>query len=566
MSTPTLWAPNAREVQLELDGALYTCRRRGEHWTSPVELVPGQRYRFVVDGAAMPDPRSRSQPEGVHAATEVVAPLRRVSAGVETTMERSVIYELHVGTFSAEGTFLGAVAHLDHLVQLGVTHVELMPVAAFDGRFGWGYDGVDLFAPHPSYGSLAELAALVDACHRRGLSVLTDVVLNHLGPSGNYLALAGPYFTDRYRTPWGDAMNLDGPGADGVRSLLVDAALHWLEDVGVDGLRLDAVHALFDQSATHLLEQLADAVRSLERRTGRRLLLIAESDRNDPRIVADGPVGPGLDAVWSDDLHHCLHVALTGERHGYYEDYRPEDLGEVLRSGVLYQGRWSPHRGRTVGRSHRGVPSESLVVALQNHDQVGNRAAGERLHHLVGVDRCLAAASLVLLSPYSVLLFQGEEFAASAPFPYFSDHEGTLGDAVRAGRRREFAAFGWQEHQIADPQDPATYRRARLDWDEAAATSGPHAEALAWYRTLVGLRAELTALGSVTLPAQDRHTTLRGSVVSTSLGDLSIVANLGSEAASAPACSGEVLVERGEIVGSAAALSLGPGAVRVLHR
>jgi maltooligosyltrehalose trehalohydrolase len=502
---PWLWAPGATTVQLELPGTpdrTFACRRQGEHWVAPEPLDVGQPYRFVVDGTAVPDPRSRAQPDGVHGASVwvPVGPRRLGSTTADTApMARSTTYELHVGTFSPAGTFVGAIEHLDHLVELGVTHVELMPVAAFDGRHGWGYDGVDLFAPHPRYGTEAELRKLVEQCHARGLSVLVDVVLNHLGPSGNHLAVSGPYFTDRYRTPWGDALNLDGPGADGVRRFLLDAAAHWLEDLDVDGLRLDAVHELVDSSAVHLLEELAVEVDRIARRSGRPRLLVAESDRNDPRLVAAAPFGPGLDALWSDDLHHCLHVELTSEHDGYYQDVQPGDLAAVLARAQLHEGRWSPNRRRSVGRSVAGTTSERFVVALQNHDQVGNRAGGERLHHLVGVDRVAAAAALVVLSPFSLLVFQGEEWAASTPFPYFSDHEGALGEAVRRGRRAEFAAFGWPEDQVLDPQDPSTFAAAVLRWEEL--DDEPHRSMLDWYRSLLRLRATHPALGPVALPA-----------------------------------------------------------------
>ncbi len=563
---PWLWAPDARTVRVEIDGALQQCRRDGEHWVASDPMDPGARYRFEVDGTLVPDPRSRSQPDGVHAASEWVPPGPVAShvAAPATTLERSVTYELHVGTFSAEGTFLGAIDHLDHLVALGVTHVELMPVAAFDGRFGWGYDGVDLFAPHPAYGTETDLHAVVAACHERGLAVLIDVVLNHLGPAGNYLASSGPYFTDHYRTPWGDAVNLDGRGADGVRRYLLDAAQHWLVDLDADGLRLDAVHALFDTSAVTLLEQLGAEVAEIGRSTGRRRVLVAESDRNDPRIVAPAPGGTGLDAVWSDDLHHCLHVELTGERLGYYEDVRDGDLSVALTEGPTHQGRWSPHRRRTVGRSVRGTSSERLVVSLQNHDQVGNRASGERLHHLVGVDRTAAAAALVLLSPFSAMVFQGEEWAASSPFPYMSDHAGALGDAIRRGRRSEFAAFGWAAEDVADPQDPDTFARAKLRWDEI--TSSPHREVLEWYRSLIRLRASHDDLGPTELPAP-HDVTQEGPIVQADRGALTVLANLGADVArTSRSPRGDLVLRRGEVDGDGRGLRLGPGATAVLRR
>ncbi len=567
---PYLWAPDARVVEVEVvgtdgDGQRVRCERAGERWTAPGDWPDGTRYRFVVDGRAVPDPRSRSQPDGVHGASEWLAPVRPAPwapDGGPPSLERAVVYELHVGTFSAEGTFLGAIRHLDHLVDLGVTHVELMPIAAYDGDVGWGYDGVDLFAPHPRYGTPSDLRALVSACHERGLAVLIDIVLNHLGPSGNFLAVSGPYFTDRYSTPWGAALNLDGPGSDGVRRFLVDVALHWLEEVDADGLRLDAVHALFDTSAVPFLEQLADEVSALGERTGRPRTLVAESDRCDPRILSAPPVGPGLDAVWSDDLHHCLHVALTGERSGYYEDVGPDDLELALTVAQTYQGRYSPHRCRTVGRPVDGTCSDGFVVALQNHDQVGNRAAGERLHHLVGVDRTAAAAALVLLSPFAVLLFQGEEWAATTPFPYFSDHDGELGEAIRRGRVAEFAAFGWPPERIADPQDRRTFDAAILDWDELH--DEEHAAVRSWYRSLIALRRSHPALGARSQPGDD-EAERSGSLVSVRRRTLRLLVNLGgsSERWSAP-LDGDLLLERGSVARSRAGVELGPGAVLVL--
>lgn len=564
---PFLWAPAASEVDVEVDGVRRRCELVDERWIAPGDWRDGARYRFVVDGRAVPDPRSRSQPDGVHGASEWRAPVRPVpwSPGEQLpSMDRAVIYELHVGSFSEQGTFLGAIERLDHLVELGVTFVELMPVAAFDGRVGWGYDGVALFAPHHPYGTLDDLRRLIAACHERGLGVLVDVVLNHLGPSGNYLAVAGPYFTHRYSTPWGDALNLDGPDADGVRRFLIDVALHWLEEVDADGLRLDAVHALFDTSAVPLLELLADEVRRLGERTGRPRVLVAESDRNDPRLVQAPPVGTGLDAVWSDDLHHCLHVELTGEHLGYYEDVGPDDLQLALTRAQTYQGRYSLHRRRTVGRSADGVPSDHFVVSLQNHDQIGNRAAGDRLHHLVGVDRTAAAAALVLLSPFAVLLFQGEEWATSSPFPYFSDHEGELGEAIRRGRLREFAAFGWPPELVADPQSPATAAAATLAWDELG--DDPHAAMLDWYRALIELRRTHPDLGARVLPDDDVVERF-GSLVAVRRGALHVLVNLGEASARWDGGSaGRVLLERGDVVRDPNGVALGPGAVVVAER
>ncbi len=562
---PWLWAPSADRVELDLDGTTVACRRDGERWISPRPLPTGTRYRFVVDGAVVPDPRSIARPAGVHGPSVWVDPPRPTAAGPLATLDRAVIYELHVGTFSSTGTFRGAVDHLDHLVDLGVTHVELMPVAAFDGQVGWGYDGVAPFATHPEYGTADDLAILVDECHGRGLQVLLDVVFNHLGPSGNHLGATAPYFTDRYRTPWGDAVNLDGEWSDGVRRFFCDVALFWLDDVGIDGLRLDAVHALFDTSAYTFLEQLADEVRALGERSGRPRLLIAESDRGDPRVVAGAPVGPGLDAVWSDDLHHALHVALTGEHDGYYADVEPGDLELALTVAQTHQHRYSPNRRRHVGRDVTGTRSSAFVVSLQNHDQVGNRAGGERIHHLVGTDRSAAAAALVLLSPFTVMVFQGEEWAASSPFPYFADHQGELGEAVRRGRIAEFAAFGWDATEVADPQDRATFERARLDWGELGRVS--HAEMLAWYRSLIELRRTHPDLSPRRIPVVEHRSERRGDVVRVDRGALSVVCNLGSDdSRRVQLPDGQVLLRRGELRPDRGGARLASGAVVVVDR
>jgi maltooligosyltrehalose trehalohydrolase len=375
-----------------------------------------------------------------------------------------------------------------------VTHVELMPVASFPGTHGWGYDGVALFAPFAPYGGPLGLKRFVDACHRRGLAVLLDVVYNHLGPSGNYLERFGPYFTDHYRTPWGRAVNFDGAGSDEVRRFVVDNATSWLRDYHVDGLRLDAVHAIHDESATHVLEELAAEVRALEGRVGRHLVLIAESDRNDPRLLrAVEAGGYGLDAQWNDDFHHALQAALTGERHGYYADFGTlADVARAMERAYVYEGRHSAHRGRRHGRPAHGLEGDRFVVFAQNHDQVGNRARGERLAHLVSPGRARIAATLLLASPYVPLLFQGEEWAASAPFQYFTAHdEPELARAVSEGRRREFAAFGWGEG-VPDPQAEETFLRSKLDWSELERS--PHAGMLAWYRELIRLRRSLPDL------------------------------------------------------------------------
>jgi maltooligosyltrehalose trehalohydrolase len=465
---------------------------RDDHgWWHPAAEHRGA-YRFVVDGDALADPRSPWQPAGTFGPSHTVDhEAFRWSDAVwhGRPLAASVLYELHVGTFSEAGTFEGAIEHLDHLVELGVNAVELLPVAEFPGRRGWGYDGVLLYAPHHAYGGPDGLKQLVDACHRRGLAVLLDVVYNHLGPSGNHLARFGPYFTDRYRTPWGDAVNLDGDGSDEVRRFLIDNALGWLEHYHVDGLRIDAVHAFADRSAVHVLEELAGAVGGLGARLGRQLWLIAESDLNDPRLVRPPEAGGfGLDASWSDDFHHALHVAFTGEQEGYYQAYRGlGDVAVALERVYVHDGRYDPGRGRRHGRPVGDLSRHRFLGYAQNHDQVGNRATGDRLSQLLEPEALAAVAALVLTAPFVPMLFQGEEWAASTPFQYFTDHsEQDLGAAVREGRRREFAAFGWAPEDVPDPQDPATFERSRLRWDEAA--TPPHDEMLTWYRQLVRLR------------------------------------------------------------------------------
>ncbi|HYH47976.1 MAG TPA: malto-oligosyltrehalose trehalohydrolase, partial [Acidimicrobiia bacterium] len=407
----------------------------------------------------------------------------------------ALIYEAHVGTFTPEGTFEAAIDRLPHLVDLGVTHLELLPVVEFPGERGWGYDGVDLFAPHHAYGGPDGLKRLVDACHGAGMGVIIDVVYNHLGPDGNYLGAYGPYFTDRYGTPWGDAVNYDDAGSDEVRDFVCDNACHWLEHYHADGLRLDAVHAIFDTSAVHILEEMAQRVATLQARLGQRKFLIAESDLNDPKLVrAPEAGGFGLDAAWSDDFHHALHSALTGETAGYYEDFGGlVPLGRALERGYVYAGDHSPHRNRRHGRPLTGVPASRLLGYLQNHDQVGNRAAGERSSALMSTGRLQIAAALVLLGPFVPMLFQGEEWGASTPFQYFTDHiDEELGRLVSEGRRREFGAFGWKPEDVPDPQDRATFERSILEWAEL--DKEPHAGLLDWHKRLITLRRQIPAL------------------------------------------------------------------------
>lgn len=494
----SVWAPRAKSVDLLLDERRIPLAPAAQgYWQADVPAHAGQDYKYSLDGApGLPDPRSRWQPAGVHGASQVLearvadAPIRKRSGFRALSLNQAIIYELHVGTFTPEGTYAAAQMKLPYLCELGVTHVELMPLATFPGYRGWGYDGVDLFAPFPAYGTPAELAAFVRACHACGLAVLLDVVYNHLGPDGNYLASYGPYFTDRYRTGWGAAINYDGPQSDEVRRFVIDNALMWLKDYEMDGLRLDAVHAIYSFEAVHLLEDLSHAVRTLSQELGRPLALIAESDLNDPRLVH--PVargGYGLDAQWTDDFHHALHRYFTGETDGYYADFHGlRDVATALRDGYVYQGRYSVHRGRRHGRAPAGVEPQQLIVSAQNHDQIGNRAQGERLSGLLEMGALKTVAALTLLSPFVPLLFQGEEWGASTPFLYFTDHQDpALGKLVAEGRSKEFSAFRWQG-AVPNPQDLSTFERSKLDWSELAMAR--HAELFEWHRRLIRLRKD----------------------------------------------------------------------------
>ena len=537
--TLSVWAPDAARVDLVLtSGPVSMQPAESGWWTSPAPVPAGSDYRFSIDGGdPLPDPRSPWQPAGVQGASRVLDhdTFAWTDSGWQAPpLASGVVYELHVGTFTTEGTFEAAIPRLDHLKRLGVTHVELMPVNEFPGTRGWGYDGVDLFAPHHAYGGPEGLKRLVDACHAHGLAVLLDVVYNHLGPTGNYLARFGPYFTSRHATPWGDAVNLDGPGSDGVRRFLCDNALMWLRDYHADGLRLDAVHALIDTSSTHILEQLAAEVDALEATLGRHLVLVAETDQNDPRLVRGRESGGyGIDAQWSDDFHHALHVALTGERRGYYEDFEAlRHLAEALEHAFVYRGAYSPHRKRAHGRSPEGLPAARFVHCMQNHDQVGNRAQGERSSHLMSVGRLKIAAALVLMPPYVPLLFQGEEWGTTAPFQYFTEHEDPdLARAVSEGRRREFAAFGWQPEDVPDPQAPETFVRSRLDWTEMARE--PHASLLAWHRDLITFRRRRAAVGTGDERPRAGYDDKAG-WLTVSFGDRTLVCNLGPRAQHVP--------------------------------
>jgi maltooligosyltrehalose trehalohydrolase len=500
----SVWAPYAKRasvVILESDGARAHPLEPnpGAVFTALVPDVPaGTDYFYRLDDERdRPDPVSRHQARGVHGPSRVVDPQAfswSDAAWRGPEAAELIIYELHVGAFTAAGTFAALIERLPYLSELGVTAIELMPVGEFPGRRNWGYDGVFPYAPHSGYGGPEGLRRLVDAAHAGGLAVLLDVVYNHLGPAGNYLAEFGPYFTDRYPTPWGKAINYDGPDSDEVRRYFIDNALYWISEFHIDGLRLDAVQAIFDFSARHILDELADAVQTHARRLGRRALVIAESDLDDPRIVRPRELGGfGLDAMWSDDFHHAIHALLTGERGGYYSDFGAAPLVvKALRDRFVLDGRYSRHHRRRHGAPAGGIPADRFVICIQNHDQVGNRAGGERLSRLVALEPLKLAAALLLLAPYVPLLFMGEEYGERRPFLYFVDHEDpALASAVWEGRRRELARFDSRE-PTPDPGSLDTFLRSRIDPNQAGGP--PHRELSRLYHELIRARRAEPAL------------------------------------------------------------------------
>ncbi|HEX5188576.1 MAG TPA: malto-oligosyltrehalose trehalohydrolase [Streptosporangiaceae bacterium] len=544
-----VWAPRPGRVDLVTDRRRLPMRRgAGGWWLAEVaDAGPGSVYGFSLDGGpARPDPRSSCQPDGVCGLSRLIdhETFRWTDAGWRgLALPGAVLYECHVGTFSQAGTFDGAIGHLDYLAGLGVDAIELMPVAGFSGERGWGYDGVALFAPHHAYGGPDGLKRLVNAAHECGLGVLLDVVYNHLGPVGNFLSEFGPYFAGHHQTNWGDGVNLDGPGSDEVRRFIVDNALSWLRDYHLDGLRLDAVHALADDSATHLLEQLSAEVGALAAHVRRPLVLIAESDHNNPRLVRGRDAGGyGLDSCWADEWHHALHAVLTGERDGYYSDFGSlSRLAKAVRQAWVYDGCYSPHRQRVHGRSPAGLAGNQFVISVQNHDQVGNRAAGDRLTALTSLGRLKIAAALSLTSPFVPMLFQGEEWGAASPFLYFTDHaDPALGRAVSDGRRDEFAAFGWNPADVPDPQDARTFERSKLDWDERS--SGWHGELLAWYGALIALRREVAALSDPRLERISADCDERAGWLVVRRGQITVACNLGAVAWTLPARPGTTLL------------------------
>ncbi|MET7285597.1 malto-oligosyltrehalose trehalohydrolase [Streptomyces sp. NPDC005573] len=548
-----VWAPQADRVTLQCDGATRVLERDPERvgwWTGEAEAEDGTRYGFGLDGGpVLPDPRSRRQPDGPDGLSAVVDHGRYGwrTAWQGRGLPGAVLYEMHVGTYTPEGTLDAAADRLGHLAELGITHVELMPLSPVPGRHGWGYDGVGPWAVHEPYGGPEALKRFVDRAHEQGLGVVLDVVHNHLGPSGNHLPAFGPYFTDTHHTPWGAAVNLDAPGSDEVRAYFLDSALAWLRDYRLDGLRLDAVHALHDSRARHFLEELSEAVDALAAEVGRPLFLIAESDLNDPRIITPrAEHGLGVHAQWNDDFHHALHTALTGESQGYYADFARAPLGalaKTLTGGYFHDGTHSAFRGRDHGRPlDRGrVGAHRLLGYSQTHDQIGNRAQGDRLSATLSPGLLACAATLTLTAPSTPMLFMGEEWAAGTPWQYFTDHtDPELAEAVRRGRRREFAAHGWAEEEVPDPQDPATRERSCLDWSEPERE--PHARVLAWYRRLIALRRELPDLTAPDLADTKVAYDEEGRWLAFRRGDVRVAVNLGERAAAIPLGTGRLRV------------------------
>ena len=496
-----LWAPHASRCAVHVlapgDRIVEMSPLADGYFAAHVEdCGAGAEYRYILDGSKeRADPASRCQPHGVHGPSMVTELVYDTAAGWSgLDLHEYVIYELHIGTFTPEGTFDAAIGCLDRLAKLGITAIELMPVAEFPGGRNWGYDGVFPFAAERRYGRVEGLRRLVRACHQRGLAVILDVVYNHLGPEGNYMRDFGPYFTDRHKTPWGDALNFDGPHSDHVRRYFIENAIYWFEQCGMDALRLDAVHAIHDESAHPFLQELAERVHTLSGGLGRPLYLIAESDLNDARLVTPRERGGvGLDAQWADDLHHCLHTVLTGESSGYYSDFGSlAQLAAAMQEGWVYSGQYSPVRQRRFGNSPAGLEGHQLVVCSQNHDQVGNRMQGERLIHLCGWDVARLAAGAVILSPYLPLLFMGEEYGEPAPFLYHVSHsDADLQEAVRRGRREEFAGFVAQG-EPPDPQHEETFARSKLN--QQLAGCGLHAQLHGWYERLLRLRRTHPAL------------------------------------------------------------------------
>ncbi len=559
-----VWAPRADSLTLVVEGTEHPMTRgEGDWWTpsSAPAATQDVSYGYLVNGSdtPVPDPRSRRQPDGVHGLSRTFDPGAHEwqdSSWTSPGMNGGVIYEMHLGTFTPEGTLDAAIGKLDHLVDLGVQYVELLPVNAFNGTHNWGYDGVLWYAVQETYGGPAAYQRFVDAAHRKGLGVIQDVVHNHLGPSGNYLGLFGPYLTDGKANTWGDSLNLDGPQSDEVRDYVLENLLMWFTDYHVDGLRLDAVHALHDERAVHILEEFAARTDARAAELGKPLFLIAESDLNNPRLIQSRDIGGyGLAGQWSDDFHHAVHVNLTRETEGYYSDFDSVGaLAKVLEKGFFHNGTYSSfrerHHGREIDAAH--ASPLQLVVCTQNHDQIGNRAAGDRLSDTLSPAQLAQAAVLNILGPFTPMLFMGEEYGASTPWPFFTSHpEPELGKATAEGRLKEFERMGWRPEDVPNPQDPETFESAKLRWDEAE--QGHHAELLATYRELIRLRNSRTDLRSpdfgtvsVDFDEESRWLVLHR-------GSTAVVLNLGDAEATVPlrGAGAEILlstVEGGQLV------------------
>jgi len=573
----SVWAPLAEKLEVQTQERRVSMHGPDAHGWWRVEVAsagPGTDYGFIVDGSekTYPDPRSLWQPHGVHGPSRVYNQAAFPWKHAEfqpPPLAGAVVYELHVGTFTPQGTLDAAVGKIDYLRNLGVTHIQLMPVAAFAGQYGWGYDGVALYAVHQPYGGPDALKRFVDAAHGQGLAVLLDVVYNHFGPVGNYTGVFAPYLDDAHKTPWGGAVNLEAAWSYQVRRFFCDNALMWMRDFHIDGLRLDAVHAFVDRSAINFLEQLADETRALEAALRRRLLLIAESDLNDPRLVtAQQAGGFGLHAQWSDDFHHALFAMLAREpQHGYYTDFGAMDqLRKALQETFVYDGIYSTHRKRVHGRPAAHLPQHRFLGYIQNHDQVGNRALGDRVQVSAGIERAKVAAALVITSPFVPMIFQGEEWAASTPFLYFADHEDAeVAKHVSEGRKSEFAAFGWDPESIPDPGKPETFLRSRLNWKESA--EGDHKSMLLWYTDLIRLRRSSPSLNAaapgraqVTCNSEKKWLTM-------TRGSISVLCNLGEEAHTLAVPSGSMilLASRAAMQQAGSQIRLEPDSVAILE-
>jgi maltooligosyltrehalose trehalohydrolase len=542
MMPVSVWAPRAQRVRVRIAApgrvgtgeAVTTELDRGDGgwFTAEVEgAQPGDDYGFLLDDGdqLLSDPRSRRQPEGVHGPSRFYADdfVWNDHSWAGKDLPDSLFYELHVGTFTPNGTLLSAIDRLDHLVALGVTHVELLPLNDFNGQWNWGYDGVLWYAVHESYGGPDGLKQFVDACHGRGLAVALDVVYNHLGPSGNHLPAYGPYFKEG-RNTWGDLINLDGESSGPVRQYILDNAAMWFAEFHIDALRLDAVHALHDESETHLLAEMSARVEALSKSLGRPLVLIAESDLNDPVMITSRPAGYGLDAQWDDDVHHALHALLTGERQAYYVDFGPLSvLAKVLTHAFFHDGTYSTFRGTDHGKpvDRENTPGYRFVVCLQNHDQVGNRAYGDRLSELTSPGNLKVGAVLLLTSPFTPMLWMGEEWGTTTRWPFFTSHpEPELAEATGKGRLAEFADHGWNTSEMIDPQDPEAFAAAKLNWAET--TEASHASVLRLYTDLIRLRRELPDLRDPRLDRVDVEFDEAAGWITVRRGSLLVMANL----------------------------------------